>query len=101
MTTDALREVLAEAAIDPAVRDHQRSVATAVESVSVTAFSRGEATVVVTATQSRSWRDAKAGPQVERVRQRTSCRLAREGGRWLVAGIQLLSEEPVRADAPR
>jgi len=102
MTTDALRDALADAVLDAAAVDGRRSASTTVESVSVTAGSRGVATVVVTASQLRSWSDARSGPQVEWVRQRTSCRVVRDDDdRWRVAEVRLLSEEPVRADEPR
>lgn len=101
LTTGGLRHALTSAVIDPAARTQQRSVVSAVDSVSVTSLSDAVATATVTATQLRSWQDPRSGRQAERVRQRTSCRLVLEDGRWLVAEIHLLSEEPVRSDETR
>ncbi|MEX1022419.1 MAG: hypothetical protein WD058_04660 [Dehalococcoidia bacterium] len=94
--------VLAPAVLDPTVRTQRRSVATEVESASVTSLSDEAAVAIVTAVQSRRWFDAASGRETEQhVRQRTSCRLVHEDGRWLVAEIRLLSEEPARLDQAR
>lgn len=101
-TTGELRDALAPAVLHPTVRTQRRSVATEVESVSVTALSDEAAVAVVTAVQARQWFDAALGHDTEQhVRQRTSCRLVREDGRWLVAEIRLLSEEPARLNQAR
>jgi len=101
-TTGELRDALTAAALDPTVWTQRRSVATEVESVSVTALSNEAAVAIVTAIQSRHWSDAAFGRDTEQhVRQRTSCRLVREDGRWLVAEIRLLSEAPARLDQAR
>ncbi len=97
-----LRDALAATVIDPTVRTQRRSVATEVESASVTSLSDKEAVAIVTTVQARHWVDAASGRETEQdVRQRTSCRLVRGDGRWLVAEIRLLSEEPAQLDQPR
>lgn len=102
LATGELRDALAPAVLDPTVRTQRRSVATEVESVSVTALSNEAAVAIVTAVQARRWFDAAFGRETEQhVRQRTSCRLVREDGRWLVAEIRLLSEEPARLNQAR
>lgn len=102
LAVGGLRDALAPAVLDPTVRTQRRSVATEVESASVTSLSDEAAVAIVTAVQARHWFDAAVGRDTEQhVRQRTSCRLVREDGRWLVAEIRLLSEEPARLDQAR
>lgn len=100
LTADPLRGALDEASVDPDAARVERAITTRIETVTVTALSDGEATVAVTAVQERRWADPVLGLVLQdSVRQRVSCRLLEEGGRWLVAELRLQSEEPARADA--
>jgi hypothetical protein len=86
---------VASSQVDPAAASQQRTIATRVVSAQVSALSDDEATVSVTAEQLRRSVDPTSGRLIEeRVLQRVACRLALEGGRWLVAELRLLSEEP-------
>jgi len=97
VTGGALREAVARAAIDPDAARLRRAITTHVESVSVTALSAADATATVTAVQTRRWSDPALGTtQQQVVRQRVTCRLVREDGRWLVVELHVQSEEPVR-----
>jgi len=97
LTAGPLRDALARAAVDPDAGRLQRGIATDVESVSVTALSATAATASVTAVQSRRWSDPALGTAQQHViRQRVTCRLVQEGGRWLVLELRVQSEEPVR-----
>jgi len=98
LTAGAMRDALAHAAIDPDAARLRRAISTHVESVSVTALSRAAATASVTAVQERRWSDPVLGTaQQQAIRQRVTCRLVQEDGRWLVVELQVQSEEPVRA----
>ncbi len=94
-TTGPLRQALQGAMEDRSVRTLRRETVTRVETAVVTALGRDEAVVAVAAVQARRWLDARAGMQHERVRQRIVCRLERIAGRWLVAELRVLAEEPV------
>jgi len=97
LTAGALRDAVARAAVDPDAARLQRGIATEVESVSVTALSAAAATASVTAVQERRWRDPTLGTAQEQViRQRVTCRLVQEDGRWLVVELRVQSEERVR-----
>ena len=97
LTAGPMRQALAEAEIVSDAARLQRMIATHIESVSVTALSKAEATALVTAVQERRWVDpVLATAHQEDVRQRVICRLAEEGGRWLVIELRLHAEEPVR-----
>ena len=94
LTTGELRRAIAAAAIDPAAAVQQRSIGAAVEQVTVTALAGDVAVATVEATQHRRWIDPASGQLVEeQVRQRVSCRLVREDGRWLVIELLLLSQQ--------
>jgi len=55
------------------------------------------ATASVTAVQERWWSDPTLGTAHQQViRQRVTCRLVPEDGRWLVVELRVQSEEPVR-----
>jgi len=102
LTTGRLRAALAAAAVDPAAARAERAVTTRIEAVSVSAIAEDEASVFVTAVQERRWVDADAVSPARRhlqetVRQRMTCRLVREGGRWLVVEVRLESMERVSA----
>ena len=102
LTAGDLRRATAAAEIDPDAGTQQRSISSAVESVTVTALADGVAVVVVEVTQLRRWIDATTRHLVEQnVRQRVSCRLVREDGRWLVSELLLLSQQPEIARAAR
>ena len=97
LTAGALRDALARAAVSPDAARLQRVIATEVESVSVTALSAAAATASVTAVQERRWSDPALGTaQQQVIRQRVTCRLVQEDGRWLVVELRVQSEEPVR-----
>ena|GEM_PF-2637892 len=97
VTGGVMREALADAAVDPDAARLQRVIATRVESVSVTALSATGATASVTAVQERWWSDPTLGTAHQQViRQRVTCRLVPEDGRWLVVELRVQSEEPVR-----
>ncbi len=101
-TTGELRDAIAGAAIDPKAAAQQRTTTTRVESVSVTALSDTVATATVRSRHERTRRDASSGRSIqEHVVQRVSCRLVREGGRWLVVELLLIGEEPVVAQRGR
>lgn len=96
LTTGELRDAIAGAAVDPKAAAQQRTTTTSVESVSVTALSGTVATAALRSRHERTWRDRASGRVVqEHVVQHVSCRLVREGERWLVAELLLNSEEPV------
>jgi hypothetical protein len=102
LTSGELRDAIAGAAIDPAALAQQRTGIAVVESVSVTALSGAAATATVRSRQERTWLDPTGGRAVrEQVIQHVSCRLAREGDRWLVAELLLLGEEPADAQNAR
>ena len=102
LTTGELRDAIAGAAVDPNAVAQQRSTTARVESVSVTALSDTVATATVRSRHERTWRDASSGRAIrEHVVQHVSCRLVREGGRWLVVELLLISEEPVVAQSGR
>ena len=93
-----LRSALAGAAVDPrAVASRLQSTA-AVQSVSVTSLSAASAEATVRSLHRRVRLDGAGGERVrEVVRQHVRLRLAREGGRWLVTEVLVLSEEPAGA----
>jgi len=102
LTTGPLRAGLAGAAVDPVAGARERSITTHIESVSVTALSAHEATASVTAVQQRRWTSPAGATRArlyvqETVRQRVTCRLVREDGRWLVAELRLESTERIGA----
>lgn len=97
LATGTLRASLEQTGVADDAQRLQRSLRTRVETASISALDDGEATVTVTAVQERRWRDAVLdAPRSEAVRQRLACRLVEVGGRWLVAELRLLSEEPAR-----
>jgi len=99
LATGALREVLSEAAIAPDARTMQRRISTHIEAISVTALSETQATTAVTAVQERRWSDPVIGTALsEAVRQRVTCRLVREDGRWLVVELRMQSEAPAHRE---
>ncbi len=98
-TTEPLRVELAAAALHPDAVSQQRSLTTDIESASVTALSKHEATVALKTRQQRWWVDRALGQsRHEEIRQIVVCRLVREDGRWLVAELRLQSEEPARRE---
>jgi hypothetical protein len=100
LTTGAMRDALAEAAVDPDAARLRRAITTRIESVSLTALSRADATALVTAVQERRWVDPVLGTALgEDIQQRVTCRLVQEDGRWLVVELRVQSEEPVRVEA--
>lgn len=102
LTTGELRGAIVSAAVDPNAVAQQRTTTARVESVSVTALSEAAATATVRSMHERAWRDALSARAIrEHVVQHVSCRLVREGGRWLVAELLLISEEPVVAQRGR
>lgn len=97
LTAGPLHDALARAVVDPDAARLQRSIATDIGSVSVTALSATAATASVTAVQERRWSDPALGTSQQQViQQRVTCRLVQEDGRWLVVELQVQSEEPVR-----
>jgi len=100
LTTGSVREAVAASEVDPVALGQQRTIATTVVAVEVTALSEDGATASVTAEQQRRGTDSASGRLTEeRVEQRVACRLEKEGGRWLVAEFRLLSEEPIEPGA--
>lgn len=101
-TSGELRSAIAEAAVDPAAVDEQRASTVRIESVSVTALSDSGATATVRATHQRTRLDRASRRLVEeRQTQHVSLRLVREDGRWLVAELLVLSEQPAGAPGAR
>jgi hypothetical protein len=95
LTTGAVRDAVAGSQVDPVALGRQQTMTARVVTVQVSALSDDEATVSVTAEQLRRSVDPTSGWLIEeRMLQRVACRLALEGGRWLVAEFRLLSEEP-------
>ena len=95
LTTGAVRDAVAGSQVDPVALGRQQTMTARVVTVQVSALSDDEATVSVTAEQLRRSVDPSSGRLLEeRVLQRVACRLALEGGHWLVAELRLLSEEP-------
>ena len=93
-----LRRALQGAAVDPAAASMRLQSAAAVQSVSVTELSPASAEAAVRALHRRSRLDPASGVSVrDLVTQRVRLGLAREGGRWLVTGVRVLSEEPAGA----
>ena len=102
LTSGELRDAIAGSTVDPSAVAQQRTSTAAVESVSITALSDTVATATVRSRQERTWRDPASGRAVhEQVIQHVSCRLVREGDRWLVAELLLLGEEPAGAQGAR
>ncbi len=102
LTTGELRDAMLRAAVDPNAVAQQRTSAAHVESVSITALSDAVATATVRSRHERTWRDASSGRAVQKhVVQHVSCRLVREGERWLVVELLLISEEPLVAHSGR
>jgi hypothetical protein len=95
LTTGPVREAVQASQVDPVALGQQRTMTARVMAVQVSALSDDEATVSVTAEQLRRGVDPASGRLLEeRVLQRVACRVALQGGRWLVAGFRVLSEEP-------
>jgi len=95
LTTGPVWEAVAGSQVDPVALGRQQTMTARVVTVQVSALSDDEATVSVTAEQLRRSVDPSSGRLLEeRVLQRVACRLALEGGHWLVAELRLLSEEP-------
>ena len=93
-----LRAALAGAAVDPAATSGRRRSRASVQSVSVTALSGTAAESTVRSLQQRSWLDPASGRAAgEEVTQEVHLRLVREGGRWLVTEVLVISEEPAGA----
>ena len=102
LTAGELRTAIAEAAVDSSAVAQQRASSAHIESVSVTALSDIAATATVRATHERSRLDQASGALVqERVTQHVSLRLVREDGRWLVAELLVLGEQPAGAPGVR
>jgi hypothetical protein len=102
LTSGELRDAIAGAAVDPTALAQQRTSTALVESVSVTALSDTAATATVRSRQERAWLDPASERAVqEQVIQHVSCRLVREGERWLVAELLLLGEQPAGAQGAR
>ena len=98
LSAGELRAALAGASVDPAAVAGRRRSRTAVESVSVTALSGTAAESTVRSLQQRSWLDPASGRAAgEEVTQEVHLRLVREGGRWLVTEVLVISEEPAGA----
>ena len=73
--------------------------AAVVESARVTSLTGDAAVVAVISMQERTRAVPGSGVVVrESVRQHASLRLVRSGGRWLVAELELVSEEPAGAE---
>jgi type II secretory pathway pseudopilin PulG len=99
LTTGTLRAAIAAAEPDPVVLAHQHRTATRVTRVQVTALAGHQATATVAAEQRRWGVDPATGhPLAADARQRLVCRLVREGGRWLVAEVRVVAEEPLVVD---
>ncbi len=99
LTAGVLHDALASSAVDPDAARLQRAITTHIEATAATALSPTEATAVVTAVQERRWTDPAFGDErSESVRQRITCRLVREEGRWLVAEMRLEAEGPASAN---
>ena len=99
LTSGELRRAIASADVDPVAAAQQRSMSAAVESVTVTALAGGVAAATVEATQRRRWIDPANGQlNEEHIRQRVSCQLVREDGRWLVSELLLRSSQPALAN---
>ena len=98
LTTGALRDALRGAAVDGAALAEQRTSTALVESAVLDAQSDRASVVTVRSRQERSWLDSANGRRArEAVVQLVSCRLVREGGRWLVAELVLIGEETAGA----
>ena len=94
----ALRAALAGASVDPAATSGRRTSRASVQSVSVEALSGTAAESTVRSLQQRSWLDPANGRAAgEEVTQQVHLRLVREGGRWLVTEVLVISEEPAGA----
>ena len=82
--------------------EEQRASTVRIESVSVTALSDIAATATVRATHERTRLDRASGRLIdEQVAQHVSLRLVREDGRWLVAELLVLGEQPADAQGVR
>ena len=93
-----LRAALAGASVDPAAVAGRRRSRAAVQSVAVEALSGTAAESTVRSLQQRSWLDPASGHAAgEEVTQQVRLRLVREGGRWLVTEVLVISEEPAGA----
>lgn len=94
LATGPLQHALLTAVADPRAGARERRATVRVERTVLTALSAEAASVTVVAVQSRRWSDARAGRQQEAVRQWIACRLEAVDGRWLVAELRVLAEEP-------
>ena len=98
LTSGELRAALAGAAVDPAAIAGDRRSRAAVQSVSVEALTAAVAEATVRSLHERSWLDPASGRAArEEVTQHVRLRLVREGGRWLVTEVLVMSEEPAGA----
>ncbi len=95
LSTGSILTALAGSEVDPVALARRQTIRTWVLSVEVTALARNQATALLTADQERGEVDPVTGNQrAIVVRQRVICRLKRVGGRWLMAEVRLLGEEP-------
>jgi len=102
LTAGELREAVSLAAVDSQAIARQRSATATVDSVSVTALSGVAGTVSVRSTHHRSWLEPGSGALIhEQLVQTVSLRLVREGGRWLVAELAVVSQEPLDGERVR
>ena len=98
LSAGELRDAIALSAVDPAAIAGRRRSRASVQSVSVEALSGTAAESTVRSLQQRSWLDPANGRAAgEEVIQHVHLRLVREGGRWLVTEVLVISEEPAGA----
>ena len=102
LAAGGLKSALASASVDPAAVAGRLSGTAAVESARVTSLAGDAAVVAVRSRQERTRVDGESGEVVsEAVTQHASLRLVRSGTRWLVAELELVSEEPAGAAGAR
>ena len=93
LATGALGRALASASVDPAAVAGRLVGTAIVESAEVTSLQGDTAVVAVRFRQERTRVDPGSGAELrEGATQHASLRLVRAGGRWLVAGLELIGE---------
>jgi hypothetical protein len=93
----SLGQAVAASSPDPAAQGQERRTHTRVISVELIALTSNNASVLVTAKQTREFVSPSAGIQQESMLQKVGCKLAREDARWLVVEYRLLAEEAVHS----
>ena len=102
LATGDLREAIASASVDGAALEERVTGTAAIESAEVRSLSGDAAVVEVRSRWERARVEPRSGGEIrEGGTQRVRLRLVRAEGRWLVAGLELVGEEPAGAPGAR